>query len=227
MTVSRAVARTLAGGLTALSLTACLGVREPETAAPPASPPGTAAPETTPPAQAAPSGWKTVGGPDNGVRISIPEGWVDIAISNGEAASGLDRLGLKGADREVMMRSISQLQERKGVFAVLAASTETPFATNVNALCTPSGGATLEQVKAATRTGLQQIGARNVQATTATIGGRPGVRATYEMASALGTLSGHQGQVPDGDRTCTVTVTAKQGAMPASTGDILNTMELL
>lgn len=34
MTVSRAVARTLAGGLTALSLTACLGVREPETAAP-------------------------------------------------------------------------------------------------------------------------------------------------------------------------------------------------
>jgi len=231
--VRRVIACTAAGTAAALSLTGCLGdERKAAPPPPPPTPPSTAAPSTAtqpataPPAGGAPAGWKSVGGPENGVRMSIPDGWIEIDLTSGEAEQGLKRLGLKGANEELIRQSFAMLERQKAVYAVESESAQRGYATNVNALCTPSPATSVEALENGTRLGMSQLGARDVEITRTTVAGRPGIRTTYALRSASGTLTGRQVQVGDGDRACSLTVTAKEGAMPPEADLITTTLEL-
>jgi len=228
------IACTVAGTAAALSLTGCLG--EKKEAAPPApSAPPTAVPASTAPNQApptttsggAPTGWTTIGGPENGVRMSIPEGWMEIDLTSGEAEEGLKRLGLQGANESLLRQSFALLEQQKAVYAVETESAQRGYATNVNALCTPSPAASAEALEIGTRQGMSQLGAQDVQITRTTVAGRPGIRTTYSLRSGAGILSGRQVQVADNGRACSLTVTAKDGEMPRDADQITTTLELL
>lgn len=231
--VSRVIAATLAGTTAAFSLTACLGDKKDESAPPSSSAPAASdAPSSQPPASSspaadAPPGWRTIGGPENGVRISIPKGWEDIQLTSGEAEEGLAKLGLKGANQELLRQSMEQLKQRKAVYAIEAESAVRGYATNVNALCVPSPATSIEQLKTGTRAGMSQLGASDVQVADATVAGRPGIRTTYVLKSAAGALTGYQVQVAQDGRACSLTITSKQGEMPGNAEDIANTMELV
>lgn len=227
--VRRVTASAVAGTAAALSLTGCLGDERKAAPPPPPTPPSTAAPSTQPataPPAGAPAGWKPVGGPENGVRMSVPDGWIEIDLTSGEAEQGLKRLGLQGANEELIRQSFAMLERQKAVYAVESESAQRGYATNVNALCTPSPATSAEALENGTRLGMSQLGARDVEITRTTVAGRPGIRTTYTLRSAAGTLTGRQVQVGDGDRACSLTVTAKEGAMPPEADRITTTLEL-
>ncbi|TDD64579.1 hypothetical protein [Actinomadura rubrisoli] len=233
--VRRVIACAVAGTAAALSLTGCLGDDDPKAAPPaPSGAPSTAPSQTTPTDTAptgapagAPAGWKTVGGPENGVRMSIPDGWQEIDLTSGEAEEGLKRLGLQGANEQLLRQTFTMLEQQKAVYAVETESAQRGYATNVNALCTPSPATSVQALENGTRLGMSQLGAQNVEITQTTVAGRPGIRTTYTLRSAAGTLTGRQVQVGDGDRACSLTVTAKDGAMPSNADQIAGTLELL
>ncbi|MFD0684972.1 hypothetical protein [Actinomadura fibrosa] len=236
--VRRLIACTVAGTAAALSLTGCLG--DGDDAAPP-TPPGppdtapsqtastTAQPvETTAPAGngAVPAGWTTLGGPENGVRMAVPPGWIEIDLTGGEAEKGLKALNLQGANEELLRRSFALLEKQKAVYAVESESAQRGYATNVNALCVPSAATSVEALETGTRAGMSQLNAQDVEITRTTVAGRPGIRTTYTLQSAAGTLAGRQVQVAADGRTCSLTVTAKSDAMPSTADQITSTLEL-
>ncbi|WP_153539133.1 hypothetical protein [Actinomadura macrotermitis] len=178
-------------------------------------------------AASTPPGWKTIGGPDNGLSFAVPEGWTEIHLTQGNLEEGLDKLGLKGPSAATMRQSLQQLQQQKAVFAIETESAAKGYATSVNGLCSPSATGSLDQLKASVRLGLTKIGARNVQVTDTLVAGVPGVKTSYELNSQLGVLTGRQYMVNSGGRSCTVTVTAKQGDMPADTDRIADTTRML
>ncbi|WP_067458805.1 hypothetical protein [Actinomadura macra] len=235
----RVIVCSMAGTAAALSLTGCLGDKKeatPPAPTPPASaapagtaPAGTTPDQTTPPTTGgnAPAGWTTIGGPENGVRMSVPAGWMEIDLTSGEAEQGLKRLGLQGANEDLLRQSFAMLEQQKAVYAVETGSAQRGYATNVNALCTPSPASSVEALEMGTRQGMSQLGAQDVQITRATIAGRPGIRTTYSLRSGAGVLTGRQVQVVDGGRACSLTVTAKDGEMPGEADQITNTLELL
>ncbi|WP_242906063.1 hypothetical protein [Actinomadura terrae] len=232
--VRRLIACAVVGTAAALSLTGCLGDKKDE-AAPPAPPtPPSSAPSqpSSPPSSAStnggtPAGWKTVGGPENGVRMSIPDGWMEIDLTSGEAEQGLKRLGLQGANEELLRQSFASLEKQKAVYAVETRAAERGYATNVNALCTPTPVSSVEALEAGTRAGMSQLGAQDVEITRTTVAGRAGIRTTYTLRTAAGTLTGRQVQVADGSRACSLTVTARDGEMPGNADQIMGTLELL
>ncbi|WP_131738065.1 hypothetical protein [Actinomadura roseirufa] len=241
--VRRVLTCAVAGAAAALSLTGCLGDDQsaspppvpatpaaPVEGAVPPTPPATASPTDPPaaaPAGGVPAGWKTIGGSENGVRMSVPEGWVEIDLTSGEAEEGLKRLGLQGANEELLRQSLSLLGRQKAVYAVESESAQKGYATNVNALCTPSPASSVEALETGTRLGMNQLGAQDVEITRTTVAGRPGIRTTYTLRSAAGTLTGRQVQVGDGSRACSLTVTAKEGTMPPEADQITGTLEVL
>ncbi|QXJ20865.1 hypothetical protein AGRA3207_001652 [Actinomadura graeca] len=234
----RVIACAMAGTAAAFSLTGCLGEENtatPQSAAPAGTTPAGTTPAGVAPAQTpsattgggAPAGWTTIGGPENGVRMSIPAGWMEIDLTSGEAEDGLKRLGLQGANENLLRQSFALLEQQKAVYAVETGSAQRGYATNVNALCTPSPASSVEALEMGTRQGMSQLGAQDVEITRTTVAGRPGIRTTYVLRSAAGVLTGRQVQVTDGGRACSLTVTAKEGEMPGDADQITNTLELL
>ncbi|WP_242886990.1 hypothetical protein [Actinomadura litoris] len=232
--VRRLIACTVVATAAALSLTGCLGDKKEDPALPPAptppSAPSAGVPSQTPAGSTnggTPAGWKAVGGPENGVRMSIPDGWMEIDLTSGEAEQGLKRLGLQGANEEMLRQSFASLEKQKALYAVETASAQRGYATNVNALCTPTPLSSVDALEAGTRSGMAQLGAQDVEITRTTVAGRPGIRTTYSLRTAAGILTGRQVQVADGSRACSLTVTAKDGEMPDDADQIMGTLELL
>lgn len=214
----------------ALTLSACLGDAGSVSGSDPI-PPGTASPSTSsvsdtadPASAPTPNGWKTIGGPENKLALAVPPTWASISLTPGDMEDGLDRLGLKDADKASLKQNLAGLRDRHAIYAVDTKSVVDGYATNVNGLCQTVTGITPDTLKSAIGSALSRGGATKVTTTDMPMAGQPGVRADYTLRTATGNLEGRQYEVIGSDRLCVVTVTARQGHMPSEADAIASTL---
>ncbi|MGI5164169.1 hypothetical protein ACQEU3_07410 [Spirillospora sp. CA-253888] len=216
----------------ALALSGCLKTDARKDDAAPAQPASSAAPASpVSPAAAGkprvPAGWKTIGGPANGLRLSIPKSWTDIELLKGDYDRFLDGFKVEGMDKRTMRRGLEGLRKSKAVYAVDTKTVSGGFATNVNGLCQPLGGASPAQLKNGLKIQLTRVGAQDLQVSEVTVAGRPGILSTYRLKSSTGVLEARQYVAAAGAKGCIVTVTAPQGKLPANADTIADTVQVL
>ena len=133
------------------------------------------------------------------------------------------RLKVQGISAQQLIQDMQTLQKLHALFVFdLKSAVDSPehFATNLDAYCissgvTDTGTAGLPLLRQESLAAMQQIHAGHVAQKDMEIGGIPGLRTTYTLSSAAGTLKGQQLEVePKPDRACFVTLTAPARQFP-------------
>lgn len=151
-----------------------------------------------------PAGFRRIGGPENGFTAGVPRTWKSVDFSASDARRALRRTGIGD---QLAEQTITTLQKNHAAFAADPRTARAGFASNLNGFCQPGRAASAGELKAQ----LAQIGARNVHVKDVTLNGRPASRTTYLRAVGGTPTIGLQYQIPNGDRVCFITITAKRG----------------
>lgn len=163
------------------------------------------------------------GGPEVGLAVDLPDGWRTIDLSLSDAAEAAEDAGLDGMPPEVFEQSVEQMKKQNGAIAFKTDTVGTGFATNVNGFCMSQPWGTAAQVKAQMAT----AGFTDVEVREQPVAGREALRATYKMTMQGRSLDGDATTVKaDGDKACTVTVTAPDGEMPPEAEQIHRTVKV-
>jgi hypothetical protein len=178
-------------------------------------------------AASVPDGWKKIGSSVNGFSVAIPKGWVDIDLTASDLKEGLKKAGIEGPSQATLESSLEQLKGLNSLYAIDSATATSGFATNFNGFC-QNASKPIYQMKNDAKVSLTQVGATNVDVTETSVGGTSAVQAKYNLKAAIGLLEGLQVQVPvAGGKTCVLTVTARDGSLPSSANQLLNTFTKL
>jgi hypothetical protein len=190
---------------------------------PASSSPATASPATASPASSAPAavpaGYKRVSGPAQGISFAVPDSWGVVNLAQETVQRAAQRLKVQGISAQQLLQDMQTLQKLHALFVFdLKSAVNSPehFATNLDAYCissgvTDTGTAGLPLLRQETLAAMQQILAGHDME----IGGIPGLRTTYTLSTAAGTLKGQQLEVePKPSRACFVTLTAPTRQFP-------------
>ncbi|MFF5112157.1 hypothetical protein [Streptosporangium sp. NPDC000509] len=170
------------------------------------APPGATA--TRSPASV-PEGFKLIGGPANGVVVAVPKDWVALDLAKDDLDKGLRNSGLSGPMLEQAKGSLQTLVDNKGLWAsggTSAGPSANGFPTNLNAFCQAGRQIPTEQLIKETRTQLEQLGAKVVEARRVPIGSKEAARLVYTFETNGVHIRGTQYYVPAEDKTCIVTL---------------------
>ena len=197
------------------------------TATPAQTPPRTSsgtAPGTpatgTPTKAATPAGFKRVGSDANGLTVAVPQDWIALDLTKGDLDQSLKQSGLSGDDLERAKRSLRSLVANRAVWAFDRASAKTPskrLATNLNGFCQDSANTPVpaDQMIAAVKGQLGQLGAKISEAGEVSIDSGKAVRVVYTLPSRGVDIRGTQYYVQYPGKTCIVTLSTDRDGQQA------------
>jgi hypothetical protein len=202
--------RALAIGLfcTGIALAGCSGGSGDKGGEKPAGSKTTTGNNSSAPAESEiPSGYRKIGGSENGFTAGVPKNWKPLNVTSGPQARAYFRKA--GVSSAVAEQTIKTLQQNHAVFVFDPESGRTRgFATNVNGFCLEGAAPSADQVKAQFET----IGAQKIKTRDVTVGGQAGQKTTYELGTGGSQQVAAQYAVPGASgKTCFVTITAKKG----------------
>ncbi len=138
-------------------------------------------------------GYRWVGSAAQGVWFAVPDGWAAVDLSKVNVDQAISRFRLKGVNNSVMKSALNELSQRHALFAAdLASAVRSPheFATNANAVCSPTpvapDASSLPALKAAARDQYAQIDAHVLTLRDATVDGNVGIRSEFTLTSTSG-----------------------------------------
>jgi hypothetical protein len=191
---------------------------------PASSSPASSSPASSAPAAAAvPAGYRRISDPAQGIAFAVPRSWAVVNLAQESVQRAVQRINVQGISAQTLIKDMQTLQKLHALFVFdLKSVADSPehFATNLDAYCissgvTDTGTAGLPLLRQESLAAVQQIHAGHVAQKDVMVGGIPGLRTSYTLSTAAGTLEGQQLEVePKPDRACFVTLTAPARQFP-------------
>ncbi|RAY10820.1 hypothetical protein DPM19_33160 [Actinomadura craniellae] len=160
---------------------------------------------------------RQVGGGTAGFTLDLPAGWTPVDPATDQSALVRTTFGITTAPQpELLTEIMKEAQEQGGAYALDPASANGDYAAHLSALCSSAGllGNSIEALKNSTRNLAPSYGAENLQIADVTVAGKPGIRITYARNRKDGIAENvTEIKTPaPGDKSCNLSLTARQGS---------------
>jgi len=140
-----------------------------------------------------PAGYRRVGGSAQGISLAMPSSWVSVNLAKQSLEAAASKLDVPGLNASTLEAEMQSLQKDHAIFAFdIASATSSPdhYTRNLTAYCQPSGITNTGSggVPVLTQAAKSQLGtiASGITEHDVTIGGVPGLEASFKLNSASG-----------------------------------------